>query len=52
MTIGQRVRTRARDALKRLLKLVAPLLAQGRSGEHILEVFMPASYVATERLTY
>jgi len=38
LTIGQRVRTIARDALKSLLKLVEQLLAQGRSCEHILEV--------------
>ena len=42
ITIGQRVRTIARDALKSLLKLVEQLLAQGRSCEHILEVLMPA----------
>ena len=42
ITIGQRVRTIARDALKSLLKLVEQLLAQGHSCEHILEVFMPA----------
>ena len=41
-TIGQRVRTRARDALQSLLKLVEQLLAQGHSCEHILEVLMPA----------
>ena len=39
ITIGQRVRTIARDALQRLLKLVEQLLAQGHSCEHILEVF-------------
>jgi hypothetical protein len=42
ITIGQRVRTIARDALKSLLKLVEQLLAQGHSCEHILEVLMPA----------
>jgi hypothetical protein len=41
ITIGQRVRTIARDALKSLLKLVEQLLAQGHSCEHILEVLMP-----------
>jgi hypothetical protein len=41
-TIGQRVRTIARDALKNLLQLVEQLLAQGHSCEHILEVLMPA----------
>jgi hypothetical protein len=46
-TIGQKVRTRAREALQSLLKLVAQWLAQGQSGEHILEVLMPASYVST-----
>ncbi len=38
ITIGQRVRTIARDALKSLLKLVEQLLAQGHSCEHLLEV--------------
>jgi hypothetical protein len=42
MTIGQKVHTIARDALKSLLKLVELLFAQGRSCEHILEVLMPA----------
>jgi hypothetical protein len=42
ITIGQRVRTIARDALQSLLKLVEQLLAQGHSWEHILEVLMPA----------
>jgi hypothetical protein len=42
ITIGQRVRTIARDALQSLLKLVEQLLAQGQSCEHILEVLMPA----------
>jgi hypothetical protein len=42
MTIGQKVHTRARDALQSLLKLVELLFAQGRSCEHILEVLMPA----------
>jgi hypothetical protein len=42
ITIGQRVRTIARDALQSLLKLVEQLLAQGHSCEHILEVLMPA----------
>ena len=42
ITIGQRVRTIARDALQSLLKLVEQLLAQGHSCERILEVLMPA----------
>jgi hypothetical protein len=42
VTIGQRVRTIAREALHGLLRLVEYLLAQGRSCEHILEVLMPA----------
>ena len=42
ITIGQRVRTIAREALQSLLKLVEQLLAQGHSCEHILEVLMPA----------
>ena len=42
MSIGQKVRTLARDALKSLLKLVEQLFAQGHSCEHILEVLMPA----------
>jgi hypothetical protein len=41
-TVGQRVRTIARDALYGLLKLVAQLFAQGHSCEHVLEVLMPA----------
>jgi hypothetical protein len=41
-TIGQRVRTIAREALHSLLKLVEQLLAQGHSCEHILGVLMPA----------
>jgi hypothetical protein len=41
-TIGQRVRTIAREALYSLLKLVEQLLAQGHSCEHILGVLMPA----------
>ena len=41
MSIGQKVRTLARDALKSLLKLVEQLFAQGHSCEHILEVLMP-----------
>jgi hypothetical protein len=36
ITLGQRVRTIARDALQSLLKLVEQLLAQGRSCEPIL----------------
>jgi hypothetical protein len=40
-TIGQKVRTIAREALQSLLKLVEQLLAQGQSCEHILEVLMP-----------
>jgi hypothetical protein len=42
ITIGQKVRTIARDALQSLLKLVEQLLAQGHTCEHILEVLMPA----------
>jgi hypothetical protein len=41
-TVGQRVRTIARDALHGLLKLVEQLFAQGRSCMQILEVLMPA----------
>jgi hypothetical protein len=41
ITIGQKVRTIAREALQSLLKLVEQLLAQGQSCEHILEVLMP-----------
>ena len=41
-TVGQRVRTIARDALHGLLKLVEQLFAQGHSCEHVLEVLMPA----------
>ena len=41
-TVGQRIRTIARDALHGLLRLIEHLLAQGRSCEHILEVLMPA----------
>jgi hypothetical protein len=40
-TIGQQVRTIAREALQSLLKLVEQLLIQGHSREHILEVLMP-----------
>lgn len=42
VTVGQKVRTIAREALHGLLKLVERLLAQGHSCEHILEVCMPA----------
>jgi hypothetical protein len=42
ITIGQKVRTIARDALQSLLQLVQQLFAQGHSCEHILEVLMPA----------
>jgi hypothetical protein len=42
ITIGQKVRTIARDALQSLLKLVEQLFAQGHCCEHILEVLMPA----------
>ena len=42
LTIGQQVRTIARDALQSLLKLVEQLCAQGPTCEHILEVVMPA----------
>ena len=41
ITIGQKVRTIARDALLHLLKLVEQLFAQGHGCEHILEVLMP-----------
>jgi hypothetical protein len=41
-TVGQRVRTIARDALHGLLKLVERLFAQGYSCEHVLEMLMPA----------
>jgi hypothetical protein len=41
-TVGQKVRTIARQALQGLLKLVERLLAQGHSCEHILDVLMPA----------
>jgi len=41
-TVGQRVRTIAREAFHGLLKLVEQLLAQGRSCTQILEVLMPA----------
>jgi hypothetical protein len=41
-TIGQKVRTIARDALQSLLKLVEHLFAQGHSCEHILGILMPA----------
>jgi hypothetical protein len=41
-TVGQRVRTIAREALHSLLKLVEQLFTQGHSCEHILEVLMPA----------
>ena len=43
ITIGQKGRTIARDALKSLLQLVEQLLAQGHSCEHILEVLMPGN---------
>jgi hypothetical protein len=42
ITIGQKVRTIARDALQSLLKLVEQLFAQGHRCEHILGVLMPA----------
>jgi hypothetical protein len=42
ITIGQKVRTIARDALQSLLQLVEQLFAQGHSCEHILGVLMPA----------
>ncbi len=42
ITVGQKVRTIAREALHGLLKLVECLLAQGHSCEHLLEVLMPA----------
>jgi hypothetical protein len=41
-TVGQRVRTIARDALRSLLKLAEQLFSQGHSCEHVLEVVMPA----------
>jgi hypothetical protein len=43
-TVGQRIRTIARDALQGVLRLVEHLLAQGRSCEHILEVLMPTEH--------
>ena len=42
MTIGQKVYTRARDAVQNLLKLVEQWFAQGHRCEPILEVLMPA----------
>jgi hypothetical protein len=42
MTGAQKGRPIAREALHKLLKRVEPLLAQGHSCEHLLEVFMPA----------
>ena len=42
ITIGQKGRTRARDALQSLLQLVEQLLAQGHSCEHLLGGLMPA----------
>ena len=42
ITIGQKVRTIARDALQSLLKLVEQVFAQGHSCEHILGGLMPA----------
>jgi hypothetical protein len=42
ITIGPKVRTRARDALQSLRKLVEQLLAQGHSCEHILGILLPA----------
>jgi hypothetical protein len=42
ITVGQKVRTIARQALEGLLKLVERLLARGHSCEHILDVLMPA----------
>lgn len=42
ITIGQRLRTIARDALQGFLTLVEHLLAQGQSCAHILELLMPA----------
>ena len=41
-TVGQRVRTIAREALHSLLKRVEQLLAPGHSCAHVLEVLMPA----------
>ena len=41
-TVGQKVRTIARETLHGLLQLVERLLAQGQSCERILEVLMPA----------
>jgi hypothetical protein len=41
-TVGQKIRTIAREALYSLLKLVEHLLAQGHSCEHVLEVLIPA----------
>jgi hypothetical protein len=42
LTIGQKVRTRARDALQSLLQLVDQWFAPGHSCEHLLGVLMPA----------
>jgi hypothetical protein len=42
ITIGQKVRTIARDALQSLLKLVEQLFAQGHSCEPIVGILMPA----------
>jgi hypothetical protein len=42
VTVGQKVRTIARQAVEGLLKLVERLLARGHSCEHILDVLMPA----------
>jgi hypothetical protein len=42
LTIGQQVRTNARDALQHLRKLVEQWFAQGHRYEHILKVLRPA----------
>jgi hypothetical protein len=42
ITIGQKGRTIAREALQSLLQLVEQWLAQGHRCEHIWEVLMPA----------
>ncbi|MDJ0717221.1 MAG: hypothetical protein QNJ54_23890 [Prochloraceae cyanobacterium] len=41
-TIGQKVYSLTREALKQLLSLVESLLAQGQSCQQVVEVLMPA----------
>jgi hypothetical protein len=41
-TFGQRCRAITREVLPGLLQFIAQMLAQGRSSEGILEMFMPA----------